>query len=120
VQEAWRIRRNRPVQSLFDDGCETSRADAMTETAAEWPRPPILPAIGLVALGVFGRLVLGAASGEAPSADPDHREQVARGKALYQNRCAACHIAELKGQPGGTPLIEEHQMTGMMGVIDIA
>jgi mono/diheme cytochrome c family protein len=33
-------------------------------------------------------------------ADPDNAQQVARGKSLYvQQRCAACHGANLEGQP---------------------
>lgn len=36
--------------------------------------------------------------GKSP-ADPGNLEQVARGKAVYDRHCAACHGANLEGQP---------------------
>lgn len=34
-----------------------------------------------------------------PRADPDDPQQVSRGQALYGQYCAACHGADLEGQP---------------------
>lgn len=34
-----------------------------------------------------------------PLADPENRQQVAQGKAVYDRYCAACHGARLEGQP---------------------
>jgi mono/diheme cytochrome c family protein len=36
---------------------------------------------------------------EKSAADPDNTSQVARGKAVYEQHCAACHGARLEGQP---------------------
>ena len=36
---------------------------------------------------------------ESKKADPNNQAQVARGKAAYTSRCAACHGANLEGQP---------------------
>ena len=36
---------------------------------------------------------------ERSPADPDDARQVARGNAVYQLHCAACHGAQLEGQP---------------------
>jgi mono/diheme cytochrome c family protein len=40
------------------------------------------------------------AKDDAPRADPDDAQQVARGKPVYANHCAACHGVRLEGQPG--------------------
>lgn len=37
--------------------------------------------------------------GGKPLADPDDTQQVARGKAVYAQYCAACHGTRLEGQP---------------------
>jgi mono/diheme cytochrome c family protein len=46
-------------------------------------------------------LSLLSACGEAEKAgiDPANRAQVARGEGLYREHCAACHGAQLEGQP---------------------
>ena len=50
---------------------------------------------------------------------PDDRTVVARGKTIYAEQCAACHGADLKGQPGwkqrrpdGTLLAPPHDVSG--------
>ena len=35
----------------------------------------------------------------SPQADPGDATQVSRGKAIYASHCAACHGADLEGQP---------------------
>ena len=36
---------------------------------------------------------------ETSRADPDDRDQVARGQAVYEQHCASCHGLRLEGQP---------------------
>ena len=57
---------------------------------------------GAMALLTIMPLVAGIAACTAadhPQADPGNANQVASGKALYERHCAACHGAELQGQP---------------------
>lgn len=45
-------------------------------------------------------IILGACSADPTShADPSNARQVASGKAVYERNCAACHGANLEGQP---------------------
>lgn len=44
-------------------------------------------------------IVAQTAKDDAPLADPDDVQQVARGKPVYANHCAACHGVRLEGQP---------------------
>lgn len=37
--------------------------------------------------------------GQEGTADPDDRDQVARGRLVYEAHCAACHGVRLEGQP---------------------
>ncbi|NYZ14841.1 cytochrome c [Azospirillum sp. RWY-5-1] len=46
---------------------------------------------------VVATVVMSAGSGAG--ADPNDAAQVARGKAVYAERCASCHGAQLEGQP---------------------
>ena len=39
------------------------------------------------------------ACAERPQADPENTSQVARGRAVYELECAACHGMKLEGQP---------------------
>jgi S-disulfanyl-L-cysteine oxidoreductase SoxD len=48
---------------------------------------------------VAGAIVIVLLSGGEMLADPDDVRQVARGKAVYEQYCAACHGARLEGQP---------------------
>ena len=45
-----------------------------------------------------GAIVAAYLSGANSSADPDDKQQVARGKPLYEKFCASCHGARLEGQ----------------------
>ncbi|MGX5659247.1 c-type cytochrome [Castellaniella ginsengisoli] len=59
-------------------------------------------AIGAGAAALAGAVLLywaGRPSG-ATFIDPANQDLVVRGKAIYANACAACHGAELQGQPG--------------------
>ena len=45
---------------------------------------------------IFCAITLSACN--APTADPENPRQVARGKAVYESHCAACHGRQLEGQ----------------------
>jgi len=49
--------------------------------------------------------------GKSP-ADPGNSEQVARGKAVYVQHCAACHGARLEGQPNWREKLPTGRMPG--------
>jgi mono/diheme cytochrome c family protein len=49
--------------------------------------------------------------GKSP-ADPQNRDQVARGKAVYAQHCAACHGARLEGQPNWQERLPSGRMPG--------
>ena len=57
-----------------------------------------LSVAAIATLGVLAVVFLGRAPAASP-ADPDDSAQVARGQALYARYCAACHGAELQGEP---------------------
>lgn len=60
----------------------------------------ILLALAALALaGGAAAVLLPGAGGDAASLDPDDREKVALGARLYAEHCAACHGANLEGQP---------------------
>jgi mono/diheme cytochrome c family protein len=61
--------------------------------AVRRPRP--------VVAALLAATVLAACARATPEAgiDPSDRAQVARGEAIYHQYCAACHGAELEGQP---------------------
>lgn len=44
-------------------------------------------------------IIMQQALSASPAADPDNHEQVARGEVVYRQACAACHGADLEGQP---------------------
>lgn len=46
-----------------------------------------------------GAIIVAQTTQDAPRADPDDAQQVARGKQIYANHCAACHGVRLEGQP---------------------
>lgn len=55
----------------------------------------------------------------SPAADPNNRDQVMHGEAVYRQACAACHGASLEGQPNwkrrlpdGTMPAPPHDDTG--------
>lgn len=53
-----------------------------------------------IAVAVLAATLVTATSGaSALKADPDDAAQVARGKQVYTEQCAACHGANLEGQP---------------------
>src|SRR5437868_8450292 len=55
---------------------------------------------GIVLLIAVGAAVgLGAARAEPTAPDPNDPKLVARGKVVYDQHCAACHGANLEGQP---------------------
>ena len=57
------------------------------------------PGANLLAAAVTGLLIAGSAS--APSLlEPDNASMIARGAIVYEAHCAACHGADLEGQPG--------------------
>ncbi len=83
------------------------------------PTSTLAAATGLaLGLGVLAWGVL-AWGGTADMADPDDAAQVERGARIYAQHCAACHGAELEGQPnwrtqlstGGLPA-PPHDETG--------
>lgn len=60
--------------------------------------------LGLVLLAasvafLAGAIVLALREEVRSPADPGDRQQVARGKAVYERHCAGCHGANLEGQP---------------------
>jgi mono/diheme cytochrome c family protein len=58
--------------------------------------------VGLLAAAfafLIGAIIVAQWSGTKSRADPDHGEQVARGKPFYDRLCASCHGARLEGQP---------------------
>jgi len=58
------------------------------------------PVIALAAAGIAGLVAWSVwPSGSVPLANPDDLRQVALGRAIYQDRCASCHGANLEGQP---------------------
>lgn len=48
---------------------------------------------------LVGAIIIAQIAQDAPRADPDDAQQVARGKQIYANSCAACHGVRLEGQP---------------------
>lgn len=46
-----------------------------------------------------GAIIVAQTTQDAPRANPDDVQQVARGKPVYANHCAACHGVRLEGQP---------------------
>ena len=65
-----------------------------------------MPKARWIAIGLAGLAVAGAAmayvltgSGDAAGLDADDPQKVALGAGLYAEHCAACHGAELEGQP---------------------
>lgn len=48
---------------------------------------------------LIGAIIFALLQEEKSPADPQNPEQVARGKAVYAQHCAACHGARLEGQP---------------------
>ena len=58
------------------------------------------PVIALAAAAIAGFLAWSVwPSRGVPLANPDDSRQVALGRAIYQDRCASCHGADLRGQP---------------------
>lgn len=58
--------------------------------------------LGLLAAAfafLAGAIAVAILSEEKSPADPDNSQQVARGKPVYAQHCAACHGARLEGQP---------------------
>ena len=58
--------------------------------------------VGLLAAAfafLVGAIIFALISEQGSLADPRNPEQVARGKAVYDRSCAACHGAKLEGQP---------------------
>jgi S-disulfanyl-L-cysteine oxidoreductase SoxD len=60
--------------------------------------------VGLILLaGAFASLLIAIVAAQwterRPLADPDDKQQIARGQAVYDRYCAACHGARLEGQP---------------------
>lgn len=58
--------------------------------------------VGLLAAAfafLVGAIVVALYQERKTPADPDNLEQVARGKIVYGQQCAACHGAKLEGQP---------------------
>lgn len=49
-------------------------------------------------------------TGAAPRADPGDPRLVARGRAVYDGRCAACHGARLEGQPNWQSRLSDGRM----------
>jgi len=57
--------------------------------------------IGVLAAAAAGAAfwTMGIGSASGLRADPDNAAQVARGRIVYADQCAACHGANLEGQP---------------------
>jgi cytochrome c5 len=58
--------------------------------------------LGLLAAAfafLVGAIIVELLREEKSPADPGNLDQVARGKAVYERHCAACHGAKLEGQP---------------------
>ncbi|HSF21731.1 MAG TPA: c-type cytochrome [Burkholderiales bacterium] len=69
--------------------------------------------IGLLAAAfafLVGAIIVALLQEGRSPADPGNPEQVARGKAVYTQHCAACHGAKLEGQPNW----QERLPTGRM------
>ncbi len=67
--------------------------------AAKWPA--MVAVVSVFATVLAGELALHGGTGRAVHfADAGDEAAVARGAALYQGHCAACHGAQLQGQPG--------------------
>jgi mono/diheme cytochrome c family protein len=69
--------------------------------------------LGLLAAAfafLVGAIIVELLREEKSPADPGNLEQVARGKAVYERHCTACHGAKLEGQPNW----EEKLPTGRM------
>jgi len=65
-------------------------------------RLPVLIGAGLAAVAVA--LAIGA-SGDRQEGPPTDAEEIAKGRAIYEAQCAACHGEQLEGQPDWrTPL----------------
>jgi mono/diheme cytochrome c family protein len=63
------------------------------------PRAYAWIAIAVVLLAAGFGLFRFALLSQPPSIDPDDPAQVALGRAIYAERCASCHGANLEGQP---------------------
>ena len=65
-----------------------------------WSRSAVGFVAGVVVALIAGAVLLWWPRGAAPlRADPDDVEQTARGRTLYEARCASCHGVHLEGQP---------------------
>ena len=62
-------------------------------------RRTVLALAGLALAAGTAAVLLPGAGGDAANLDPDDREKVALGARLYAGHCAACHGANLEGQP---------------------
>ena len=74
---------------------------------------------GLIVLGIVAGLIAGWLQPETPRADPKDPEQVAVGKRIYDQYCAACHGDKLQGDldwrkrlPSGKRPPPPHDETG--------
>jgi mono/diheme cytochrome c family protein len=54
---------------------------------------------GVILAAAFGAAAFWVARGDPGAADADDPAQVALGRGIYAARCAACHGADLEGQP---------------------
>ena len=69
-----------------------------TPTTRRKPRTVFMfGGVALIAIGALGALWWFGSPGGV--ADPDNLEQVKLGRAVYAGNCAACHGANLEGQP---------------------
>lgn len=72
----------------------------MTATARRWARPQIaFVAVVVLALGSGAALLWWPRGAGQLRADPNDDVQTARGRGIYDARCASCHGAALEGQP---------------------
>ncbi len=72
----------------------------MTATARRWARPHIaFVAVVVMALGLGAALLWWPRGADQLRADPNDSAQTARGRGIYEGRCASCHGAALQGQP---------------------